>query len=122
MPGTCSDEPNHLWQDPPRDIVVPYVGREEADRLNKTPEEVPYKLRSAATIFRMIYRMTASGIAPDEGELCAICELTANALDTRSDQDAFHIEQFGITLRAAIRSTKKRIETLEGKGTESPWP
>lgn len=102
----------------PRDIVVPYVDREEADRLAKALEEVPYKLHAAATIFRMIYRMSAGGFGPNESELCAICELTADALDKPGDRDAFHIEQFGKTLRAAIGCTKKRIETLEGKGKE----
>lgn len=99
----------------PRDIVVPYVDREEAERLVKALDEIPYTLSSAATIFKMFWRMAAGGYGPEESELCAVCDLAAKALDRAAGSDTFHLDQFRINLKTAMECTERRLETYQDK-------
>lgn len=102
----------------PRDIVVPYMGRDEAERLIKALDEIPYTLSSAATIFKMFWRMAAGGYGPEESELCAVCDLASKALDRAADSDVFQLDQLRINVKTAMECTERRLKADQDKGKE----
>lgn len=92
----------------PKNIVAVYLSREAAERMQSAADEIPYTLNAAATIFKLIFRLTGSGFTLDEGELCALSTIAGQAMDRAVDKEGRDIELLSSCLRVAISTADKR--------------
>lgn len=72
--------------------------------LQKATQDVPYALSNAASVFGMIQRLTGSGFALEEGELCALCELCQRGLNAFADKEGEALADFDMVLREHVKS------------------
>lgn len=78
--------------------------------LQKATQDVPYALSSAAHIFGMIQRLTGSGFALEESELCALSELCERGLNSMADNEGEALANFDMVLREHMTPWKPEEE------------
>ena len=71
--------------------------------LKRATDEVPCLLSNAASVFKFLFKLTASGFAPEEGELCAIFDLCGRALTNAADNEGETLARFDMLLRDLLK-------------------
>lgn len=69
--------------------------------------EVPYLLGNAERIFTMLFKMTAGGFAPDEGELCGLYDLCGRAFKSAALEEGDALNTFDQLLRNLLKESGK---------------
>lgn len=86
----------------PKDIVTLRLYLKNARSYQQATSEVPYLLGNAASIFKLLFKMTAGGFAPEEGELCSLYELCGRGLEAARDKEGEALDQLDVVLRSVL--------------------
>ena len=73
------------------------------DDLKRATDEVPCLLSNAASVFKFLFKLTASGFAPEEGELCALYDLCGRALTEAAGNEGDTLARFDMLLRDLLK-------------------
>ena len=84
------------------DVMV-WVPALMVDDLKRATDEMPCLLSNAASVFKFLFKLTASGFAPEEGELCAIYDLCGRALTVAADNEGDTLARFDMLLRDLLK-------------------
>lgn len=84
---------------------------DKARALQKATENTPYLLSSAANVFTMLWSLTSSGFSPTEGQLCAVYDFCARALDSAGEKEGHALAIFDMELRDALKDHAEEVSS-----------
>lgn len=84
---------------------------DEARKMQEATGLVPYILGNAASVFRLIYRITAAGFPMEEHELCGLAELCQRGLSAVEEKEGEAVSTLDMLLRIVLSHHDKK----EGK-------
>lgn len=85
---------------------------DEARKMQEATGLVPYTLSHAASVFGLIYRVTAAGFPMEEHELCALAELCQRGLSAVAEKEGEEVSTLDVLLRIVL-SHHDRTEDKE---------